>query len=351
MKIAILGYYGYNNYGDDLMLYSIIKQLKNCNNCEVVVFCKKSGLKFLDDFHFVKKVIFTEKSIVKNVTKYVREISSCKYVFWGGGTCFSNEDGVSIRYFLLAKLLFKKIGFLGIGIGNVTGYNKIKTSFILNISNFITIRDNESYKLIKKIVFHNKTKLAVDLTYLLDLNDENIKSDSSSYNLVSLHNLQNFFSEEAIKKRRYNLVKAIKERFEKDYKKIIVLPLCNEDYNENTLLYKELLRLNLDVELSFSNTYIERTNLIINADFFYSERLHGFILAYFCKTKCFPLQYSPKFNYFIDDENIEVEYLGLKNIDDINFLYNNSETTIFDRITVSQNRLNINKDLLLKMFK
>ena len=61
MKIGILGYYGYNNYGDDLMLYSIIKQLENCNNCEVVVFCKKSGLKFLDDYEGIPFLLILDQ--------------------------------------------------------------------------------------------------------------------------------------------------------------------------------------------------------------------------------------------------------------------------------------------------
>ena len=287
MKITIIGYYGYNNYGDDLMLFSLVEELLK-ENVSLNILVKNRPPSFLENRNNVNVYTFTENSKLENIRTFMRSIKNSQILLWGGGTCFTDEDGVSIRYFLIAKLLLKKIGFIGVGIGKVSGIRKLKTKLVLSISNLITARDTSTFEYFRKIGIRRNLFLGSDLSYLF--NSEIVKTNEN-YLLISLHYLTNYLSEEEIAKRRETLINNIINS-NKLYAKVRILPLCNEDFNENYKLFTELKEKGINVELCKEKSFDKRTFIISKSKFFYSERLHGYIISFFLDIKCMPLKYS-----------------------------------------------------------
>jgi len=347
MIITLTGYYGYKNYGDDLMLLALVKNLLHSSNNIKINIISKSPLPFFKNEDRVRCYYFKKSAKFYNILVFFKAVIQSKILVWGGGTCFTNEDGVSIRYFLLAKLLNKKIGYIGIGVGNINGLNKLKTKIILQLSNIITVRDSYSFLKVKKLLNKKIKKLflTADLTYLLDFK---VGSNKNDYILISLHNLKRYFPNKEISLRRSYLLEFIKKQ--KKQKEILIMPLCEEDYDENILLFNQIKNtISTRVKLVLNEDPEERTNIISAASLYYTERLHGFIVAYFANTPCIPLKYSKKFDAFIINESIKnIFTINQKKLEEIKNMELHKKP-IFNNQSINKSIAKKNISLLIKM--
>lgn len=150
MKIAISGYYGFKNLGDEAILLALKQGIR-----EVL---PEAQVEVLDAGHrFNLKMIW-----------------DCDILISGGGGLL--QDKTSTRSFLyyisvikLAKLLGKKVYIFAQGLGPITrSYNLFLLKRILNQVDLITVRDLHSFNLIKSWKLKNpKIVETADPTFLL----------------------------------------------------------------------------------------------------------------------------------------------------------------------------------------
>ena len=168
-NLLILGYYGFENSGDDAILIAITNTAKRIDkDIKITVLSNKpEQTKKLYGVNSVYR--FNPYSIFKAVLK-------CDILLCGGGTLL--QDGTSTRslmYYLgvinLANKLNKKVILYSNGIGPIFKEKNITmTRKIVNKVSVITLRDESSKEYLEKIgVHHPKMLVTADPAFGLEL--------------------------------------------------------------------------------------------------------------------------------------------------------------------------------------
>lgn len=142
-KIVISGYYGFNNAGDEAVLYSIISALKSLRpDVELTVLSNDPTSTMAD--HGVKAVNRW------NVADIWHALNKADLLISGGGSLLQDVTGSrSVLYYLaivrFAKLLSKPVIFYANGVGPVRkNVNKFLIAQVANSVDTITVRDTQS---------------------------------------------------------------------------------------------------------------------------------------------------------------------------------------------------------------
>ncbi len=205
-KIIIRGGYGLTNFGDDALMYILIKKLmEHYHNEDIALLCKSSS--------YIKKLIpsCTILDSRKNDIYAKTDI-----ILYGGGTQFYSFSGTSskqrlLKYIINPSLFVKKLllkikrnsipkiilykedietkstGAIGIGVGPFEGNNftEEETKKLFLKMDFIAVRD--IYSINKcKIWGLEKTQHFSDLCYLFDNKDLNISEQNINSKVKSI---------------------------------------------------------------------------------------------------------------------------------------------------------------------
>ena len=175
-RLLIFGNYGWNNTGDDAMLYGLLQEL--------AAFHRES------EFVIPSRIPVTVPAHVKNRVRFVKP--SPIHVLWemvraslfivGGGTHLHdygrrrNRISVLLAFLIivfLAKMLRNEVYLISNGIGPITTiWGRALTRLICRRADYITVRDQASYGILEALGLANRISLAFDLSALLPLPDE-----------------------------------------------------------------------------------------------------------------------------------------------------------------------------------
>lgn len=295
-KILVSGYIGFNNFGDEAIFYALVNHLKSLK-FKVCALCNNPK--------DVKNKYDVDTFYYKNPIQIIKAIIDCDILYSGGGSLLQNKTGnFSLYYYLLiiltAKLFCKKVFIFSQGIEPVNGkFSEFFLKFVLKQADYITVRDNNSLNYLKTLNINSD--LTSDPVYSLV---ENYKISSEKKGLiVQLRDFKDF-NKNIPADLAYSL---------KGYKDTVrVLSLQNE---VDEKICKTLVeKLNSEgVKARYTPFYsIEKTFDIINqAEFMISTRLHGAILANALKVKTFALIYDDKVRSLADE--FKIQNVDLKN--------------------------------------
>lgn len=149
-KITLCGYYGRGNLGDEIILKSILNQIKA-------------------QLPYAKICVLNSKNPLSNARKLAK---SDIFIFGGGSILQNSTSDASLFYYLttirLASLLCKRKIMLSNGVGPLFE-RKIPLKIIeialartLNCFDLISVRDTASQKLLKKLLPNRKIHLVPD---------------------------------------------------------------------------------------------------------------------------------------------------------------------------------------------
>lgn len=164
-KIVLSGYFGFDNLGDEAILYSIIQEVKKIEKTEITVLSshpektsKKFGVKAVDRM--------SPKEVIKT-------IKNCDLFISGGGSLLQDvTSNRSLRYYLalirLAKFFGKKVMIYSQGIGpvNMPKNRKALAKAFKNLD-IINVRDKESYEELKAMGVKKPISITADTVFLL----------------------------------------------------------------------------------------------------------------------------------------------------------------------------------------
>jgi polysaccharide pyruvyl transferase WcaK-like protein len=330
-NLTLIGYYGTGNFGDDLMLTCLVDMLrKRFKDLEInIVLDRLGSMKNIKELSKENINIIENKELNKlwRILFYLKIASKSKVICWGGGTCFSDEDGIGgFGLAIIGKILFCKIGYLGIGVGNVnTIINKMKLHIVLRLSNFLIFRDRLSHnEIIRKYTKANFSRFfeSKDLSYIFfnENREQYLHKQKNDLNLKSMlicwRNLENFKSRdvrEELLVRLINTIEELKQLF--TLHSITLLPLDNSIdipvHNDIKYLLKEKgIASNLKICSSFSS----KVKLLSEHDLVISMRLHGAMASVLLGIPTVGISYSPKIEYFFSEIKAENNYLTIKEI-------------------------------------
>lgn len=150
MKIALSGYYGFDNAGDEALLLAITSSIKTmAPEANFVVFSGNPGRTSASQG--LCAVYY------KNPWKVYRQLKNCDLLISGGGSIFQDVTSArSLWYYIavvaLAKLLGKPVMFYAQGVGPINlPLSKLLMRLVANRVNMISVRDRESANLLQQL--------------------------------------------------------------------------------------------------------------------------------------------------------------------------------------------------------
>lgn len=290
-NVLVSGYIGFDNFGDEAIFYALSTHLK-AYGFNVSVLCtnkEKVREKYKVKTYNFKKPLQILKAILKN-----------DILISGGGSLLQNKtSNFSLFYYLfiifLAKIFSKKVIIFAQGFEPIFGaFEQFVTKKILKTVDFISVRDENSKKLLKS--WNIDSTLVSDPVYSLAENIEPfpLKDDL----IVQLRSFKGI-DKEFIK----NLASSIARYYDG---KISVFSFQDEiDERVCFELMQELKNRGTNAQY-IPNKSIEETIDIINkTKYVISTRLHGLIISNALKSNVFALSYDEKVKTLMDELNLD----------------------------------------------
>lgn len=310
-KILLRGYYGYKNSGDDALFYAIVEKVSRMSKVHFNVLSK-------EELHYSKgnseDLTFNYPSS-KNILSGV--INSDILIF-GGGSQLQDYGKFRLQLSLLKtyiivslmKLLKKDVIYLGVSIGPLeTRFGKIIGKKILNKSNYIVVRDQQSYEDLKEMNLKDKNiKLAPDLAIsLIDSLPFNNISENDKKMVLGVNLLPFFSVIKKDKKKELQLLQNISRSINIISKEQPNMEIRffsfqeDEEINDYQLLNSLKKMVDVQVEIiRYQPNPLLLMKELSECAWFIGMRLHSTIFAYANDIPQLILSYHPKCKGFAD---------------------------------------------------
>ncbi|MDN5342057.1 polysaccharide pyruvyl transferase family protein [Oceanotoga sp. DSM 15011] len=328
-NIMLIGYYGFKNFGDDLLLKSILKIFQEINFSGNIYIPSDNELPInKTSYSFSIKNI--NRFDILSLRSYVQKMD---IVIYGGGNLFQSETSLKsfLYYYYIAKTAMKnniKILLLSQGLGPIK--HKIASKMLKKVLSYKNLqaifRDNTSYNFAKN--YNHNVYLSADLGLycLMDEQENFIKKDKKNKISICLKN-------------NYNDIESLIDFLSifNDHEIQTLIINSDKDSSVNYYIVDKMRenKVNIPFPLKDFNKIIEEistSNLII------SDRLHGAIAGIFFGVPTFT--YGNNKNQRVL-KNISSDYkFFYKELIDISSLYTDYITKGYDFKTLGE-RFNI----------
>ncbi|WP_318503429.1 polysaccharide pyruvyl transferase CsaB [Bacillus sp. T3] len=298
MEIVISGYYGFDNLGDEAILFSIIQELKNnLPNTRITVLSNNP-----DNTKELYGVNAVNRWNLLDVMKAIRQ--SDGLISGGGGLLQDKTSSKTISYYCgimwIAHCFGKPVFVYSQGIGPISKYFNEKIVLLtLNKASFITVRDEVSKRLLLQLGVKKDVTVVVDPVLGIDFDDTNhsnwLKQSIKGERYISV-SVRNTHSQDVIKK----IASGLSPLAEKG-KKIVFVPMFGSEDYHCSLEAKEKM-----TKEAQQHTYIapydlsidEKATIIGSSELLIGMRLHSLILAVKKMTPFITISYDPKIDVF-----------------------------------------------------
>ena len=330
--ILILGAYGGLNIGDELILSSLLLDLKKIFHAEnITVFSLDADNTKKN--HNIYSVYAGKKTLGALIT-FKQLLFADLLIIGGGGLIqdYGKSPNTIINYLiraLFAKILNKKLVFCAIGVGPIElRLSKFLIPFVMNRAALITTRDQESNNLLRSLgVKKPKIITTTDPVFALKM-----KSVSLS-NSASFRTWQKFSSKKSGPQIAICLLPFFKSahgNFEKDLEIQRIIASVGvhliRNYNANIIFLPFERRTDIEESIAVSRLMGQNKNVIVlkkyyshsdvqdiisQMDLIIGMRLHSLILAALQKVPSVAIVYHPKIQSFLRLTNQEETGLDL----------------------------------------
>ncbi|MBQ4052560.1 MAG: polysaccharide pyruvyl transferase CsaB [Clostridia bacterium] len=289
LDYMISGYYGTDNFGDNLTLRILMDHLKDRKGTFLTHNIKNtdapSGVLKIHRFHLwtIRKLMKKTKVFLLGSGSILQDATSNRSIFY-------------YHYILRMALRYHcKVMLYANGVGPISNtFNRIRTTQLLNRIDLITARDQESIDLLKNLSIHCPTVLTADDVFSLQFGDRaplDPVKEAAGKTLVGV----NFKLEVRETKRINAIADALKELAEKHQLFYYLIPFHQEqDTPALKLLNKKLPRDSYLVKATNDPQKLIHYMQLCEYQIF--ERFHGQVIGTILGTPFLPINYDPK-NY------------------------------------------------------
>ncbi|ART75837.1 hypothetical protein B4U37_07250 [Sutcliffiella horikoshii] len=368
MKIFIHGFYGAGNAGDDAILEAIIETIKEINGkIEIVVSIRSKNIPAYYGKESIQYVLGTDIPAVS------KELETCSLLIVGGGglfqdynsfdpgNLFTNQRG-AINYYtypiILAKMMAIRVMFYGIGVGPLQQpISRTAMKWIGELADDITVRDMESYQLLKEVGVTKQVLTADPVTRLGSTFTNEAHSMNSNKKLNVGINLRNWtYAEQDAKlfqQQFIHYLHLLAKAFPITYYVMPFNKLPSEMVKAEQIA-KELG--NAEV-LPYSSSPKKYKYLCQQLDLMIAMRLHANIFSIYEGVPSVGISYDGKVEQFFQEIQLPTYCHSLSNYDLSSFkqiiqdILNNTghhKRVVQDKLAILQEREKINKDVLTK---
>ena len=301
MKVLLSGYYGFDNAGDDAVLYAIVHTLREVIPDVDITVLSNQPEKTAEQFQ-VKAVNRWGK---KDIFHSVRE---CDLLISGGGSLLQDVTSRNgILYYLgiikLAQMMRKKVIVYAQGVGPINdSRNRSLTAKILNKVNAITVRDFDSRNLLMEIGVYKEILVSVDP--VLGIPPKSIDEKKGQNLLKSAGwDAEKKTVMVSVRNWKYSerFFKAVAESCEeciRSGKQVVLVPF---HYPEDVEAGDQVASLMKEKPVVLRENYGPEDTMAIlkNADIILGMRLHSLIMGAALLKPLIALSYDPKVTSFM----------------------------------------------------
>lgn len=316
-KIVLSGYYGFDNIGDEAVLFSIIAALrKEIKEVELIVLSNNPDK---------TKALYGVESVnrwdMKAVAKAIKESD---LLISGGGSLLQDvTSGKTVPYYLaivkIAQFYKKKVVFYSQGIGPVNkGISRWLIKKVVSKVDGIFVRDLASKQLLEEIGVKNPIGEALDPVLGIELPEGKMFHKESATPTVGIY-LRPWIDDQHDKNLKESLIPGLTELLEKGYN-LYFIPMHYEQDREIARQLaeelKESIQGNKKIDACSFDSRVEVVDRLLSIkevlvytasfDLVIGMRLHSLIMAAASKVPVMALSYDPKVTQFMKE--IEVPH-------------------------------------------
>ncbi len=313
-RIIVSGYYGFGNSGDEAILKTIIRDLKELDD-EIDITILSSNPELTQLKNNVKAVNRL------NIIHIIKSISSCDMLISGGGSLLQDITSTrSLLYYLLivkiALLFNKKVMLYANGIGPVSyEKNRQRIKSVINNVGYITLREEQSLKFLEQMGV-NKPQIQLTADPVLNYefsDDETVKKILSSEGIptdtdYAAINIRDWKLWESFEK---EVAKVADYLFDQYHMKSVFVPMSKNDISVidqvRGLMKNESYILSKCYEPEDIIGILSKMKIVI------AMRLHTLIYASINSIPMIGLAYDPKIEGYL-------EYIDQISVGDIKHL-------------------------------
>jgi polysaccharide pyruvyl transferase CsaB len=297
--ICLVGYYGFGNVGDDLILLSALEEYVKAYECKVRCLVNFDGYleKMIKEFGFDNNVIFYDRWNLKSIAD---AINYSDFVIFAGGGIFQDSTSLkSLLYYFfivfLAHINKKTVIIERNSIGPLNSkISKFLFSKIVQWVSYISVRDSISLDFLKSNYpqYHNKFFFIED--FVLSEFSSNLFKRSLVYqkSVDVLFILRRFSKVDKV----FDVIKKLSSEFESLKIKVIVFQ--EDDVESLSVFYSGVSYLG-------KGAIFDVIKLLQSSKLVISNRLHGIILSYLNEIDVIGISIDPKIEGFCKDKSIK----------------------------------------------
>lgn len=303
-KVVISGYYGFDNLGDEAVLFSILKTLRDLRIGLRIEVLSNSPEKTAD----IYRVTAANRWKLGEI---YRAIKDSDMLISGGGSLLQDVTGLkSLIYYLgvirLARWLGKPVFFYAQGIGPVnSGLGRFLMRWLVNRVDYITVRDESSRQDLLEMGI-TRPQVQVTADPVLGLEEKFVDQaigqrilEDAGLDLSIERRLVGISVREWQGLAAYKeIVAEICDKLARVGYQVVFLPMHFPDDLQTSQEVKELME-QPAVVLSERYSVVEMASLIANMDFMLGMRLHALILAAVMHVPPVAISYDPKIDRFM----------------------------------------------------
>lgn len=296
MRIVLSGYYGFDNVGDEAILYAIIHSLRD--------YCPEIKITVLSNKPEKTAAVYQVEAVDRwNINEVRKALKSSDGLISGGGSLLQDETGrKSIPYYAgimkIAQFLKKPVFVYAQGMGPVSStLNRMIMKNVLQKAEMLSVRDKHSKQLLETIGVTQPIHIVPDPVMGIDSSNfkngwkeaENLGRRVISVSIRDWTNDLSYLEEVAA---------GLDTLAEKDYE-ILLVPMHGKHDLKASERVRSKMKKSADI-FPFDSSIEEKMAVIKDSDVLLGMRLHALIFSSVGCTPFVALSYDPKIDSFAE---------------------------------------------------
>ncbi|NLU42570.1 MAG: polysaccharide pyruvyl transferase CsaB [Firmicutes bacterium] len=293
-RVVVSGYYGFGNVGDEVVLDSLVRWLRDAGNCEELTVLSS-------DPQRTARRLGAQSVYSFGPVGVIRALLRSEVLVSGGGTLIQDRTSVRSALYYLAILaaglaLRRRVAVVGQGLGPIrTWVVKALTRVVLSRADLIVLRDCGSADLLEEIgVPTSRVRIGADLAFLSTaVRGERAEAEAAARGPVALV-VPSYRDKHSDRRWISSLASRMSEAVQ-GQRNIEVLAFQPADVASDSSDGPLRPRV---VEPSLADQLVKGFSVVVSA------RLHGLILAVRAGIPGIALAVDPKIQYFAEETGL-----------------------------------------------
>lgn len=363
-RVALMGYYGFNNAGDEAILYSVIRSMKQRDkNIEITVLSNNPGK--------TQKVNGVNARNRWKWREVLATIFSNDVLVFGGGSLLQDVTSTrSLDYYLaiarVALFFRKKVYFMAQGIGPFKQKNsREKVVKLLNKVSVITVRDRDSkQELLDLGVTKPELEVTADGVFSLYRNEVEKKPGEkilarNGIEGEKLERLIGFSVRDWAELSNYKSILAqLADALTGAGYRIVLVPF---HFPDDVSCARDIAKLMVEDAVVLKEEYntVEMLGIIEKMDLFIGMRMHSIVMASVMGVPAIGLSYDPKIEAAVQAagqtfggrvENLDIDRL-LHSATELLMDRDAASAALLERVDKLRTRSRKNMDILWELLE